>query len=257
MQTGLLCCFLLLLPREVFLQCSDNSTCNNTDVEETTTDYPSTIAEESEDPPTTVTTVIPPTTTELPLTVMPTKPNNFCWCDTSDGICDVNCCCDSDCSPSQKLVFSSCSESADQSTDKQQCYSSDFLFRKPTGISVKNDGDMFCVVKDNLASLKEFKPRRPIQTLIEFEKVLRARRTAGHMKRNIHFINKPEFTYKSYNSGDQVWGVTKGRLVPLGKDYISEEKNITGSSSTFLCNSVQFYKCLKIAALDRPTMLDE
>ena len=54
----------------------------------------------------------------------------FCTCDLTSGQCDVNCCCDVDCSVSDRQMFTACDEvSLSEATESPACVDPSQLFR--------------------------------------------------------------------------------------------------------------------------------
>ena len=52
------------------------------------------------------------------------EPKHFCTCNLIDGACDVNCCCDSDCSSDDVKAFSQCKPIQAHNYDRKFCYTS-------------------------------------------------------------------------------------------------------------------------------------
>ena len=54
----------------------------------------------------------------------------FCTCDLTSGQCDVNCCCDVDCSVADRQMFTACDEvSLSEATESPACVDPSQLFR--------------------------------------------------------------------------------------------------------------------------------
>jgi len=66
--------------------------------------------------------------------------------------CDMNCCCDPDCTTEEKKLFSECSEDSLQEKifGDRHCYPANMFYRQniPYEIDRSNDG-LFCVITDN------------------------------------------------------------------------------------------------------------
>lgn len=66
-------------------------------------------------------------------------------------ICDVNCCCDKDCSPEKRAVFSKCESERNVHLDKSYCKYMDYIYKNNTAFQWERDQDgLFCIVKSNL-----------------------------------------------------------------------------------------------------------
>lgn len=195
------------------LQDSDNPT-NDPLSTEGTSELPTTV-EEEKTPATPAPTL--PTTTLAPSPSAPaitaSQSTTICWCDRTAGECDINCCCDSECSLVQKQVFTHCLD-LKPLRDPSKCYSSNFLFRKPSSIKATENNGLFCIVRDNLFMMREFKPRQPIQNVEEFEKQLRGRRGLLYTR---HDVTEPKFITEPYKGGSPVWAVEKGKLSSFRK----------------------------------------
>lgn len=220
--------FILLCSRTTQHKCGDDASClvsdkrdsntlsllekaltTNESDETTTTEFFTT--EESE----TTTMLIPtsqPTPTLSPM-LKPSQPSAVCWCDHTGNYCDMNCCCDTECSVSQKQVFTHCTDQA-PIYDENRCYSSNIFFRTPSDVkSVQNRG-LFCIVRDNLSTMREFQARDAIKSVEEFEKTMRKSKRFSKSRQN---ALASKFSFQSYKAGSLVWSVSKGNLTPFCK----------------------------------------
>ncbi|CAL1548617.1 unnamed protein product [Lymnaea stagnalis] len=140
-KLGVLFCILSAL-----VHLSDNQD-NSTTTENTT--MASTTSTASTTTTTTVTTTtIAPT---IPGTTIPPNTDiSKCPCDLTGNACDVNCCCDPECSAADKLVFSECLPSS-YTLDDKLCFNKDvFLFENGPAASGDSNG-LFCIYFDNEA----------------------------------------------------------------------------------------------------------
>ncbi|XP_075210242.1 uncharacterized protein LOC142317568 [Lycorma delicatula] len=105
---------------------------------------------------TNITTKTTTTTTELETKY--TAHVEYCECDIMKDECDINCCCDEDCSSQDKQMFSYCSsallaDSLALSIDYRHCYTSHFLYDNNTKllkVVKQNSHNLFCIAIDNL-----------------------------------------------------------------------------------------------------------
>ncbi|GFN96240.1 tectonic-like protein [Plakobranchus ocellatus] len=73
---------------------------------------------------------------------------SLCPCDLTGNSCDVNCCCDPDCSDADKLVFSSCLSNSYTEDDKL-CFDRDVFFSENGPTRSGDSGSLFCIYFDN------------------------------------------------------------------------------------------------------------
>lgn len=117
-------------------------------INETTSTLPSTSLHPQDE-----TTVLPSTTATDRFGPTKLRVSDNCPCDLSSGMCDVNCCCDADCTEEQSKAFSTCHEDVSSEPDLRYCTSRDIFFANRTLFEKRPVGDMFCIFVDNV--LKE------------------------------------------------------------------------------------------------------
>ncbi|CAH1785708.1 unnamed protein product, partial [Owenia fusiformis] len=92
------------------------------------------------------------TTTAPSATATPIAANTDvgpCTCDLTKNACDVNCCCDGDCTADDRLAFSQCSEIVAR-VSGQTCITSSVIFRDNTGYETNTSNpDLLCIITDN------------------------------------------------------------------------------------------------------------
>ncbi|ESO97470.1 hypothetical protein LOTGIDRAFT_231625 [Lottia gigantea] len=92
-------------------------------------------------------------TTSIPTATPSPIPSNtdlaYCPCDLTGNSCDVNCCCDTDCSNDDRLAFSECLPSS-VSTDDKLCMRSELiLFDNSPYVANYTSNNLFCLYFDN------------------------------------------------------------------------------------------------------------
>ncbi|KAG8175322.1 hypothetical protein JTE90_002867 [Oedothorax gibbosus] len=105
-----------------------------------------------------------------------TSDEDICSCDLNSNYCDINCCCDPDCSEEDVKVFSNC-HSRPLVPDKYYCYQSDIILKNNTVYKMVKDPEssLFCIVHDNLKQHLRFneipvlKSHRDLDTLLEYQ----------------------------------------------------------------------------------------
>lgn len=72
-----------------------------------------------------------------------------CACDLTTNLCDLNCCCDDDCTQDDKLTFSACFPT-NENRIEEVCLSDNVLFSSNGKYQAQgNGGGLFCIYKDN------------------------------------------------------------------------------------------------------------
>ncbi|XP_026680793.1 uncharacterized protein LOC113468222 [Diaphorina citri] len=116
-------------------------------------------------------------TTSIPRNPITRVAVQDCPCDITKGVCDINCCCDNDCSARDRLVFSHCLPLPILSSS-QYCFSKQLIYIKnsPHYIVTQPDNSLLCIETENLRSKTNFTHFRPITTLKNFAKVFDRRK---------------------------------------------------------------------------------
>ncbi|KAI5743254.1 hypothetical protein M8J77_016192 [Diaphorina citri] len=116
-------------------------------------------------------------TTSIPRNPITRVAVQDCPCDITKGVCDINCCCDNDCSVRDRLVFSHCLPLPILSSS-QYCFSKQLIYIKnsPHYIVTQPDNSLLCIETENLRSKTNFTHFRPITTLKNFAKVFDRRK---------------------------------------------------------------------------------
>ena len=85
----------------------------------------------------------------------------FIWLLFQMDSCDINCCCDAECSTKDRLTFSACVPRMQHDFDSHHCYKTQFIYRNNTEFkTVQNPDGLFCIVRDNLPSRFLFQNRK-------------------------------------------------------------------------------------------------
>ncbi|KAJ8682994.1 hypothetical protein QAD02_018786 [Eretmocerus hayati] len=89
----------------------------------------------------------------------------LCSCDLTAGVCDINCCCDPDCTEAQQKVFSNCLDfDTDKENDDWYCHRRPFFRHNETRFILEKVVDsLFCIASDNLP------PTYPITSKVHIE----------------------------------------------------------------------------------------
>ncbi|KAJ2953632.1 hypothetical protein O0L34_g1241 [Tuta absoluta] len=139
-----------------------------------------------------------------------------CSCNLLYTVCDVNCCCDDECTEYERNIFK-CSESALRKENTNFCYTQ-FSF-----VMGSNIDDLFCVVKSNLPDKRNIAQKKHDPLLV-----------AKHFKWHANSKLKPvqEYTKEMYKYGDPIWLLRNSTIYyvdlpsPMVNSYCSERKPI-------------------------------
>ncbi|XP_050409296.1 tectonic-3 [Patella vulgata] len=161
-------------------------------------------------PASTVPTPQVQTTTPITATPSPIPVNTdlaYCPCDVTGNACDVNCCCDGDCTADDRLAFSECLNIS-VSTDDRLCMRSELiLFDNSPYVSNYTSDELFCLYFDNNAARNYY----TIPDLVTTEEVFKS-----YVKDYAEFSFEPSspepVTYGDYyKSGDEIYIVYDSR----------------------------------------------
>ncbi|GJQ79323.1 hypothetical protein Trydic_g16188 [Trypoxylus dichotomus] len=161
-----------------------------------------------------VTTAIPLLLNISKETSSTTLRNEICTCDLQISICDINCCCDEDCTNEKRLVFDHCEMEPSPIYDTRYCKHLTLSYKNNTPYEWQvNYNNLFCIVKNNLPD--EYSSHKEVEIFSDndanFRKVNKHRWNSIHpMKKLLYTGNKSYFRY-----GDFVWIVQNRRLKVL------------------------------------------
>lgn len=122
-----------------------------------------------------------------------------CSCDLYVQSCDLECCCDSDCSENEVEVFSQCINDVD-SSDTRQCIGSNIIFR--TSFSHTVSSELFCIYTDNYPGRMEFSSLDVISSENDIDSKLAIHSNAWDLATPPHSFNPLQTEF--YRSGDPI-----------------------------------------------------
>ncbi|CAH1179136.1 unnamed protein product [Phaedon cochleariae] len=94
---------------------------------------------------------------------------DFCTCDLQLNFCDINCCCDEDCYPEDKLIFDHC-QVENRVYDTRYCEYIKYIYINNTPFQWQiNQNGLFCVVKSNLAPFYTIQRKHALRSFREAE----------------------------------------------------------------------------------------
>nr|CAD7575698.1 unnamed protein product [Timema californicum] len=119
------------------------------------------------------TTTEPASTTAEVTIATPPISDDICTCDLMLFSCDINCCCDSDCSVTDRQVFSSCKDKTPVLHDPRDCYQTRFIYHNNTPTKVvKEESGLFCLVAVNLPARFHYSNRQSKPSSVDANIVL-------------------------------------------------------------------------------------
>ncbi|XP_050315097.1 tectonic-3 [Anthonomus grandis grandis] len=141
--------------------------------------------------------------------------HGVCWCDLQLDICDVNCCCDPSCSPSDKSLFKYCQRDPNRVRDDSLCHYKDLFYINNTEMvkwEANSDG-LFCVVSRYV----------PASRTVQREGLLRREEVPVRSFWGYHEVPEVKLNATYYRFGDPVWVVKDGvrGLLSLPDNFLS------------------------------------
>nr|XP_058952856.1 tectonic-3-like [Pocillopora verrucosa] len=101
-------------------------------------------------------------------TVFSPSSTSGCTCDLTGNGCDVNCCCDTDCTTVDQQSFTECRDN-DVNRDSRVCVSEEVIFKQNTKFLTETTGTgLFCIVRDNYESRNFYNDVQTATTSEEF-----------------------------------------------------------------------------------------
>ncbi|KAK5640330.1 hypothetical protein RI129_011141 [Pyrocoelia pectoralis] len=166
---------------------------------------------------TTVAVTTPSTTTSISATIAvpftsTVAPINFsshngdvdtCTCNLHRQVCDLNCCCDKDCSLEDKKVFSHCIHEININRDTSFCHYTDYVYVNNTPYQWEvNQNGLFCIVKTNLPTKRSVHTHQGITSFKQSQLQKRDKRSWPDVEAN---MMDPHFTNESFVYGSDIW----------------------------------------------------
>lgn len=180
----------------------------------TTRNDEETTSEETTIPTTTIVSTSTTTTTTSTSTKSPQKesdsfnatifvPGGFCQCDLSLGLCDINCCCDQDCSNRDRKAFSDCSVQFPPNPDDNYCYTTENFAVNGTqfALGISPSGD-FCALSTENNGLM-FKERAILDNVTLFNKLKSRHRQFLWPKSDSTISHRVDPSH--YKVGEPIW----------------------------------------------------
>ncbi|XP_018562953.1 tectonic-1 [Anoplophora glabripennis] len=138
-----------------------------------------------------------------------TSGQELCTCNLQLNICDINCCCDEDCSPEDKSIFRYC-ESENFYYDTRYCDYMKYIYINNTPFQWHvNQNGLFCVLKSNLPPSYTVQRKQPLTSfkVAEQEKISRFSWPHTSEKKEVKFNMSEDFVY-----GNNIWMVYRDEI---------------------------------------------
>lgn len=90
-----------------------------------------------------------------------------CTCDLMPNTCDINCCCDIDCSSDERLTFISCDDFNSEAVSTDYCFSSRLFFRQNSPFYSGVDGTDTCFNLTDLSTINYMNVPSLIESSVE------------------------------------------------------------------------------------------
>ncbi|XP_028517581.1 tectonic-3-like [Exaiptasia diaphana] len=119
-----------------------------------------------------------------------------CTCDLTGNSCDTNCCCDPDCSSTEKEAFTECKD-ADVNQDNKVCVSNDLLFIQNTQFKTQATGTgLFCIFRDNYSSRNYYNDITSASSDTEFSNLKRQSSKSIYINQGLQQTQPSASSYK-------------------------------------------------------------
>lgn len=137
-----------------------------------------------------------------------------CTCDLTAVACDVNCCCDADCNPADKLVFSQCDDLLHPVEDNSyMCKYSTAIYSSSSDVTTTEivNPNLFCIWADRNIQRNYYRVTDLIKTSSDFNEFANEVSDVGYRYANSPSSSTP-LTQSNYRSGDIILTLVSGDL---------------------------------------------
>uniref|UniRef100_A0A1B6D8Q0 Uncharacterized protein n=1 Tax=Clastoptera arizonana TaxID=38151 RepID=A0A1B6D8Q0_9HEMI len=140
-------------------------------------------------------------------------PEVDCYCDLKKNICDVNCCCDRNCTVEDRTVFSHCIKIEGRQSS-HHCMSKYMLYLNNSQFQVIEDQTgFFCIVKDNMPVRFEYPKFLELKSIKDFNKQWK---THIYYEWNFNQPNVQNFqANEPLKAGSLLWRLKNKTIVPF------------------------------------------
>lgn len=193
--------------------------------------------------------LFPSTFNDIPATPIPEN-NDIgpCTCDLMAVACDINCCCDTDCTSEDRLVFSQCDDLLQPTEDKS------YLCTYSTAVYSNNDvtttevisPNLFCIWADRNLQRNYYKIPDLIKSDSGFEQYVSQTSNTGYRYSGASATSQTPISQANYQSGNVILTLVSDELSSIL--YVPSTNGHTSSCldtnpATFL--TAQSTKCVR------------
>ncbi|XP_035681133.1 tectonic-3-like [Branchiostoma floridae] len=174
------------------------------------------------------TTPAPATEAPATQTTFPVNTNvGSCTCDLTLNACDVNCCCDADCSSQDAQSFSQCLENLYKPDDRLCVQDHIIVFENTQFVSNLESNNLFCIYTDNYPGRNYYTGADTVETEQAFQDLVQTYETTSYSQ-----VGSTATVYENfYKSGDPIYTVNEsGAQGTLGLPKADITSNCLDSS---------------------------
>lgn len=170
---------------------------------------------------------------------------HYCTCDLTEGACDVNCCCDINCSLKDIKVFSECKDVKPFNLSPRYCYKTEIVVENNTQYLMEkvNNDPLFCIINANMEEGFTYLDREPIENVTYFED-MKSRHQAFIWPSAKATNDLPRDFNNTYKAGDPVIIITDdGELSHLSLPVPINSGRKCGAFSPIQYLKTEEYSC--------------
>ncbi|XP_066287972.1 tectonic-3-like [Branchiostoma lanceolatum] len=174
------------------------------------------------------TTPAPATQAPATQTTFPVNTNvGSCTCDLTQNACDVNCCCDTDCTTQDTQTFSQCLENLYKPDDRLCVQDHIIVFENTQYVSNLESNNLFCIYTDNYPGRNYYTGADTVETEQDFQNLVQTYETTSYSQLG----STPTVYENFYKSGDPIYTVNEsGAQGTLGLPKADITSNCLDSS---------------------------
>lgn len=148
-----------------------------------------------------------------------TEQNSICTCDLMAQFCDLNCCCDKDCTANDKKLFTHCIQEENLFYDTRYCDFMKYIYVNNTQVEWQvNQNGLFCIIKRNVPKSYTVHRMHALRSLGEVEELRKAKFSwfEEDEVEESEFSRNEQFVY-----GNVVWLIDENhRMSKLSERFI-------------------------------------
>lgn len=143
-----------------------------------------------------------------------TSQDNICTCDLIEKYCDINCCCDKDCTLNQKKLFTHCIQDKNIYYDTRYCNFIKYIYINNTQFEWKvNQNNLFCILKSNMPKSYVLQRKHPLESVQEGESMLKSKYRWFIDK---DYKGEEDFFNEHFIYGENIWLIENNHIKKFG-----------------------------------------